>query len=126
MTNEIYFLYMYIICICVQRQVRCQKNRCYVYVTHLGSLSGNHGSEARRRRKGHRSLFSTLYTSGIFLSHSYTISTYLSFHIRFHPCHHPIYFRSHALFLCPYTSIPITSSPRSPQSNPTDEKKILY
>jgi len=69
---------MYIISICVQRQVRCQKNRRCVYVTHLGSLSGNHGSASQRRRKGHRSLFFTLYTSGLFLSHAYNLSTYPS------------------------------------------------
>lgn len=69
---------MYIICICVERKVRCQKNRRCVYVTHLGSLSGNHGSAARLQRKGHRSLFFTLYTSGLFLSHAYDLSTYLS------------------------------------------------
>lgn len=69
---------MYIICICVERQVYCQKNRRCVYVTHLGSLSGNHGSAARLQRKGHRSLFFTLNTSGLFLSHAYDLSTYLS------------------------------------------------
>lgn len=50
-------------------------------MTHLGSLSGNHGSATRRRRKGHRSLFFTLYASELFLSHAYTILLRISLSI---------------------------------------------
>jgi len=118
---------MYIICNRVQRQVQCQKNRRFEYVTRLGSLSGNHGSTARRRWKGHRSLFFTLYTSGIFLSHAYAISLRIPHSIPafIHVTTQYISDPMHCYHVRTHTYLPITSSPCATQSNPKDKKNLV-